>query len=80
MTAATATAVKPRAQATSLWRDTLAQILRQRSAIIGLSLLAVILLAAFRLANFTAGDRFFEPMRPSTPYFVSGVSSWIGGS
>ena len=63
MTAATATAVKPRAQATSLWRDTLAQILRQRSAIIGLSLLAVILLAALLadvLTPYGPNDQLFD--------------------
>jgi ABC-type dipeptide/oligopeptide/nickel transport system permease subunit len=43
---ATATAVGARPQATSLWRDTLSQVLRQRSAIIGLVLLGIILLAA----------------------------------
>jgi peptide/nickel transport system permease protein len=63
MTAATATAAKPRVQATSLWRDTLAQILRQRSAIIGLSLLAVILLAALLadvLTPYGPNDQLFN--------------------
>jgi len=45
MTATTSTAIGA-SQATSLWRDTLSQILRQRSAIIGLILLSIILLAA----------------------------------
>ncbi|MCV0404505.1 MAG: ABC transporter permease [Chloroflexi bacterium] len=44
---ATATATgRAQPKATSLWRDTLAQVLRQRSAIIGLVLLGLILLAA----------------------------------
>ncbi len=43
---ATSSAVRAVPPATSLWRDTLSQILRQRSAVIGLSLLAIILLAA----------------------------------
>ena len=46
MTATTTDAVPAAPKATSLWRDTLSQILRQRSAIIGLSLLVIILLAA----------------------------------
>src|SRR5918992_6007102 len=37
----------------SLWRDTLAQILRQRSAIVGLALLGVLLFAAI-FADFIA--------------------------
>jgi ABC-type dipeptide/oligopeptide/nickel transport system permease subunit len=45
MTATTSTAIGA-SQATSLWRDTLSQILQQRSAIIGLILLSIILLAA----------------------------------
>ncbi len=46
MTAASTTTTREQPKATSLWRDTLAQILRQRSAIIGLVLLGIILLAA----------------------------------
>lgn len=46
MTATTAAGAPTQPKATSLWRDTLAQILRQRSAIIGLTLLGIILLAA----------------------------------
>ncbi len=46
MTATTSTAIQGRPAATSLWRDTLSQILRQRSAVIGLILLGLILLAA----------------------------------
>ncbi|MGH2401365.1 MAG: ABC transporter permease [Candidatus Limnocylindria bacterium] len=46
MTATTAPAIGARAQASSLWRDTLNQILHQRSAILGLIILGVILLAA----------------------------------
>ena len=46
MTATTSTAIQGRPAATSLWRDTLSQILRQRSAVIGLILLGVIVLAA----------------------------------
>lgn len=46
MTAAATTTGRAQPKATSLWRDTLAQILRQRSAIIGLVLLGLILLSA----------------------------------
>lgn len=47
MTAATtAKPIGARAQPSSLWRDTLSQILHQRSAIFGLMLLGLILLAA----------------------------------
>lgn len=46
MTAAATTTGRAQPKATSLWRDTLSQILRQRSAIIGLTLLGIILLAA----------------------------------
>lgn len=46
MTATTTATGRAQPKATSLWRDTLAQVLRQRSAIIGLVLLGVILLAA----------------------------------
>lgn len=46
MTATAGTASRTQPKATSLWRDTLSQILRQRSAVIGLILLGIILLAA----------------------------------
>lgn len=46
MTATATTTGRAQPKATSLWRDTLAQILRQRSAIIGLVLLGLILLSA----------------------------------
>jgi len=63
MTATTSTAVAARPQATSLWRDTLGQILRQRSAIIGLIILGVILLAALLadvLTPYGPTDQLFD--------------------
>src|SRR5680860_266065 len=46
MTASATAATRTQPKATSLWRDTVSQILRQRSAVIGLMMLGVILLAA----------------------------------
>ncbi len=63
MTAATTTTARVAPKATSLWRDTLSQILRQRSAIIGLVLLAVILMAALLadvLTPYGPTDQLFD--------------------
>ena len=63
MTATTQPIALERRRSTSLWRDTLGHILRQRSAIIGLFLLGLILLAALLadvLTPYGPNDQLFD--------------------